>query len=312
MTTPEAQDDATRVIGVDVGGTKVLAAVVSRDGSLGSRLERPTDVSSEHALLAMLDGVVEELRAGDPEVAAIGFGLPSRIDQRRGRAVASVNVPLSDVDFRDRMRERHTLPVGIDNDANAAAIAEWRAGAARGARHVVMLTLGTGVGGGLILDGAPYRGATGSGAELGHIVLELDGPPCRCGGRGHLESFATGVAADRVARERIGPESNAHDLVRRGRAGEPAAVEALAGIGRYVGAAIASFVNALEPELIVIGGGFGEAAGELLLGSAREVLTQDGLSPGRENVRIVGAQLGTDAGVIGAGMLAFEALDPEP
>jgi glucokinase len=258
----------------------------------------------------MLDGVVEELRAGEPEVAAIGFGLPSRIDQRRGRAVASVNVPLADVDFRDRMRERHGLPVGIDNDANAATIAEWRAGAARGAQHVVMLTLGTGVGGGLIIDGTPYRGATGSGAELGHIVLELDGPPCRCGGRGHLESFATGVAADRVARERLGPESNAHDLVLRGRAGEPEAVEALAGIGRYVGAAIASFVNALEPELIVIGGGFGEAAGELLLGSAREVLAQDGLSPDRENVRILGAQLGTDAGVIGAGMVAFEALDP--
>jgi len=298
------------VIGVDVGGTKVLAAVVSHDGSLRARLERPTEVSSEQALLTMLDGVVEELRAGEPDVAAIGFGLPSRIDQRRGRAVASVNVPLADVDFRDRMRERHGLPVGIDNDANAATIAEWRAGAARGAQHVVMLTLGTGVGGGLIMDGTPYRGATGSGAELGHIVLELDGPPCRCGGRGHLESFATGVAADRVARERLGPESNAHDLVLRGRAGEPEAVEALAGIGRYVGAAIASFVNALEPELIVIGGGFGEAAGELLLGSAREVLAQDGLSPGRENVRILGAQLGTDAGVIGAGMVAFEALDP--
>ena len=298
------------MIGVDVGGTKVLAAVVSHDGSLRARLERPTEVSSEQALLTMLDGVVEELRAGEPEVAAIGFGLPSRIDQRRGRAVASVNVPLADVDFRDRMRERHGLPVGIDNDANAATIAEWRAGAARGAQHVVMLTLGTGVGGGLIMDGTPYRGATGSGAELGHIVLELDGPPCRCGGRGHLESFATGIAADRVARERLGPESNAHDLVLRGRAGEPEAVEALAGIGRYVGAAIASFVNALEPELIVIGGGFGEAAGELLLGSAREVLAQDGLSPGRENVRILGAQLGTDAGVIGAGMVAFEALDP--
>ena len=298
------------MIGVDVGGTKVLAAVVSHDGSLRARLERPTEVSSEQALLTMLDGVVEELRAGEPDVAAIGFGLPSRIDQRRGRAVASVNVPLADVDFRDRMRERHGLPVGIDNDANAATIAEWRAGAARGAQHVVMLTLGTGVGGGLIMDGTPYRGATGSGAELGHIVLELDGPPCRCGGRGHLESFATGVAADRVARERLGPESNAHDLVLRGRAGEPEAVEALAGIGRYVGAAIASFVNALEPELIVIGGGFGEAAGELLLGSAREVLAQDGLSPGRENVRILGAQLGTDAGVIGAGMVAFEALDP--
>jgi glucokinase len=311
VTTPEAQPDPTRVIGVDVGGTKVLAAIVSGDGSLGARLERATDVSSEEALLAMLDEVVEKLRAGDPEVAALGFGLPSRIDQRRGRAVASVNIPLTGVDFRDRMRERHGLPVGIDNDANAAAIAEWHAGAARGTSDVVMLTLGTGVGGGLILAGKPYRGATGSGAELGHIVLELDGPPCRCGGRGHLESFAAGPAADSAARDLYGSGSNAHDLVRQARAGDPQAVGALSRIGRYLGAGVASFVNVLEPELIVIGGGFGEAAGECLLGPAREVLAQDGLSPGRETVRLVEAQLGTDAGVIGAGMLAFEALDPE-
>jgi glucokinase len=297
------------VIGVDVGGTKVLAAVVSHDGSLEAQLERPTEVSSEDALLTMLDDAVEDLRAGNRDVAALGFGLPSRIDQRYGRAVASVNVPLADVDFRDRMHDRHGLPVAIDNDANAATIAEWSSGAAKGAQHVVMLTLGTGVGGGLILDGKPYRGATGGGAELGHIVLELDGPPCRCGGRGHLESFAAGLAADRVARERIGPDSNARDLIQRARAGEAEAVEALAGIGRYLGAGIASFVNALEPELIVIGGGFGEAGGEFLLGPAREVLAQDGLSPARENVRIVRAQLGTDAGVIGAGMIAFEALD---
>jgi glucokinase len=297
------------VIGVDVGGTKVLAAIVSPDGSLEAQLERPTEVTSQDGLLRMLDDAVEELRSGDRGVAALGFGLPSRIDQRRGRAVASVNVPLTDVDFRERMRERHGLPVAIDNDANAATIAEWRSGAARGAQHVVMLTLGTGVGGGLIFDGKPYRGATGGGAELGHIIVELDGPPCRCGGRGHLESFATGLAADRVARERIGPESNARDLLLRANAGESAAVEALAGIGRYLGAAIASLVNALEPELIVIGGGFGEAAGEFLLGPARQVLVRDALSPGRENVRIVGAQLGTYAGVIGAGMIAFEALD---
>jgi glucokinase len=287
----------------------VLAAVVSRDGSLEAQLERPTEISSESALLEMLDDVVEELRVGERDVAALGFGLPSRIDRRRGRAVASVNVPLVGVDFRDRMRERHGLPVAIDNDANAAAIAEWRSGAARGAQDVVMLTLGTGVGGGLILDGKPYRGATGGGAELGHIVVELDGPPCRCGGRGHLESFATGLAAAHVARELFGPDSNTRDLVRRAKAGEAKAVEGLAGIGRYVGAGIATFVNALEPELIVIGGGFGEAACDFLLGSAREVLARDGLAPARESVRIVEAQLGTDAGVIGAGMIAFEALD---
>jgi glucokinase len=311
VTTAEAQGNTPPTIGVDVGGTKTRAGVVSRDGSLGKPVERQTDVSSEETLLAMLDDVVEELRAGDDRVAALGFGLPSRIDQRRGRAVASVNIPLTDVDFRDRMRERHGLPVGIDNDANAAAIAEWHAGAARGARDVVMLTIGTGVGGGLILDGKPYRGATGSGAELGHIVVELDGPPCRCGGRGHLESFAAGPAADDAAVELYGPGSGARELVRRAGAGEAKAIEALARIGRYLGAGLATFVNVFEPELIVIGGGFGEAVGELVLGPAREVLARDGLLPGRESVRIVRARLGIDAGVIGAAMLAFEALGAE-
>jgi glucokinase len=303
--------EQSRVIGVDVGGTKILAAVVSRDGLLDGRLERPTEVRSEAALLAQLDELVDELRAGAPDVAALGFGIPSRINQVEGRAVASVNVPLRGTDFRERMRKRHELPVAIDNDANAAAIAEWQAGAARGAAHVVMLTLGTGVGGGLILGGRPYRGATGSGAELGHVVVELDGVPCRCGGRGHLESYATGLVAGELARARFGPDSGARDLVRRAEAGDADAVALLAGIGRHLGAALATFVNALEPELIVIGGGFGEAAAEFLLGAAREVLRRDGLEPGRDTVRLVLAELGTDAGVIGAGMIAFDAIATE-
>jgi glucokinase len=298
------------VIGVDVGGTKVLGAVITPDGRIeGDPVRRDTDVSSADAVLGVIDVVVETLRE-QAEVAALGFGLPSRIDQRSGRAVASVNIPLEGVDFRDRMRERHGLPVGIDNDANAATIAEWKAGAGRGARHLVMLTLGTGVGGGLILDGRPYRGATGSGAELGHIVVERDGVECGCGGRGHLESYAAGRAADRVAREVLGPGSNAYDLVERGRAGEADAVEALAEIGRWLGVGIASLVNVFEPEVVVVGGGFG-TAGELLLGSAREVLAREGLTPARDTVRVVEAELGNDAGVIGAGMLGFEALEPE-
>jgi glucokinase len=303
--------ERSRVIGVDVGGTKILAAVVAREGQIEARVERETAVSSEEALLSELDAMVDELRADAPDMAALGFGIPSRVDQRKGRAVASVNIPLEGLDFRDRMQERHGVPVGIDNDANAAAIGEWHAGAARGANNVVMLTLGTGVGGGLILDGKPFRGATGSGAELGHIVLELDGPPCGCGGRGHLESFAAGPAGDRAARELYGPDSGAQELVRRGQDGDADAVSALAKIGRYLGAGIASFVNVFEPELVVVGGGFG-AAGELLLASAREVVTVDGLVPGRDTVRIVQAALGGDAGVIGAGMIAFEALGAGP
>jgi glucokinase len=298
-----------KVIGVDVGGTKILGAVVTQEGEIVARDQRDTEVSSEDALLAVIDGIVQDFRA-DTEVVALGFGLPSRIDQRTGHAVASVNVPLEGVDFRSRMQERHGLPVGIDNDGTAAAIGEWTAGAARGAGYVVMLTLGTGVGGGLILGGRPYRGASGSGAELGHIVIGLDGPPCGCGGHGHLESYASGRAADGVAREVLGPGSDAHDLVERGRAGEAVAVEALAGIGRRLGAGIASFLNVFEPELVVIGGGFADA-GELLLGPAREAVAVEGLTPARDTVRIVRSELGVDAGVIGAGMLGFEALETE-
>jgi len=173
---------------------------------------------------------------------------------------------------------------------------------------VVMLTLGTGIGGGLILGGRPYRGATGSGAELGHIVIEFDGPLCGCGGRGHFEAVASGKAAGQVAQKLYGPEASGQDLVRRAESGEDDAVEAMAAIGRRLGAAIATFVNIFEPEIVVIGGGFGRAS-ELMLGPARGVLARDGLAPGRDSLRIVEAQLGSDAGVIGAGMIAFEALD---
>jgi glucokinase len=297
-----------RVIGVDVGGTKTLFSLVAPDGTIEARVRRTTVTSSQESLLAELDSGVEELRSAHPEAAAIGFGIPSRIDQRRGRALASVNIPLADIDFRDRMRERHGLPVAIDNDGNAAAIAEWKIGAARDKSYVVMLTLGTGVGGGLILDGRPYRGATGSGAELGHIVIQVDGPECACGGRGHLEAVASGNAAGRVARELYGNGATGEDLVRRAEEGEPGAVEAMTQIGRGLGAAIATFVNMFEPEIVVIGGGFG-VSNDLLQAPAREVILRDGLPPGRDTLAIVEAELGRDAGVIGAAMIAFEALD---
>jgi glucokinase len=298
---------ALRVIGVDVGGTKTLAAVVSGEGSIETQVAHPTDVSSQDALLAGLDAIVDELRA-EHEVAALGFGIPSRIDQRSGRALYSVNIPLAGVDFRDRMQAKHRLPVGIDNDGNAAAIGEWHSGAAKGARHVVMLTLGTGVGGGLILDGGPYRGATGGGAELGHIVIGRDGPSCGCGGHGHLESYASGRAADRMAQELYGEGSDGHELVAKAQDADDEAFAALAEIGRWLGAGIATFVNVFEPELVVVGGGFGSSAGELLLGPAREVVAREGLEPARDTVRIELAQLGFYAGVIGAGMIAVEAL----
>jgi glucokinase len=140
-----------RAIGIDVGGTKIAAGVVDRDGKILSRVERPTPTESRDEFLEVLDEMVDQLR-GDG-IAAIGFGLPSTIDQRTGRVIGSVHVPLADFDFRDHAAERFSVPVALDNDGNAAAIAEWTIGAGKGSDHMIMLTLGTGVGGGLILDG---------------------------------------------------------------------------------------------------------------------------------------------------------------
>ena len=194
-------------------------------------------------------------------MAAIGFGLPSTIDQRTGRVVGSVHVPLADFDFRDHAAERFSVPVALDNDGNAAAIAEWKIGAGKGSSHMVMLTLGTGVGGGLILDGKPYRGYVGAGAEIGHMVLEYGGAPCsgNCTGHGHFEQVSSGGAADRRAVELLGPDATGRELVGAARAGNQEALEAIRDIGRRLGAALGSLVNIFNPEVIVIGGGFSQA-----------------------------------------------------
>ena len=296
--------DGQRVIGVDLGGTKILAGIVDRDGRADRRREHPTPVTSQDDLLAGLDAAVEELL--DDEIAAIGFGIPSPIDQRTGRAQQAVNIPLDDsIDFRARMAERFGLPVGIENDANAATYAEFHFGAAHDVQTTVMLTLGTGCGGGAVVDGKLYQGW----AEFGHMVIVYDGIPCQgaCTGRGHLEAYVTGVAATRLAQEVFGPAVDSHRLVRLANEGEPRAIEILDGIGRHLGAGIGSLVNIFNPERVVIGGGFA-AAGDFILDPAREIVAREGLAGAGKRLRIVRAELGTAAGLIGAALVAFDAL----
>jgi glucokinase len=294
------------VIGVDVGGTKILAGLVTRDGTVLAHREHPTPVESETALLDGLETAVREFL--DESVVAVGFGIPSQIDQRAGIALGSVNIPLRGVPFRDRMAQRLDLPVGIDNDANAAAIAEWAVGAGRGTTDMVMLTLGTGVGGGLILGGRPFRGWFGAGAEIGHMVIVHGGLRCRCGGYGHLESYASGKAADELAAAAFGPAADAHRLVRLAREGDARAIELLKDVGEHLGSGLASLVNIFNPELIVVGGGFA-AAGEFLFGPAKAVADREVLGSIRDSYRIVRAELGTSAGMIGAALVAFEAAE---
>jgi glucokinase len=295
--------DSSRVIGVDVGGTKILAGIVSPEGRVEQRRERPTRLDSQDTLIEELAAAVEEML--DESVGAIGFGLPSRVDPRAGRVDGSVNIPLANVPLRDLMRERFGRPVAIENDGNAAALAEFRAGAGRDARTMVMLTLGTGCGGGVVIDGELLR----DGGELGHVVIEYDGIPCQgtCTGRGHLEAYVSGTAATMLAREEFGPAVDAHRLVRLANEGEARAVDILSGIGARLGAAIGSFVNVFRPDLVVVGGGFA-AAGDFLLDPARETMRREALPPARDRVRIVRAALGTAAGVIGAGFVGYDAL----
>ena len=296
--------DGKRVIGVDLGGTKILAGIVDRDGRLERHRENPTPVSSQDDLLAGLDRAVEELL--DDEIAALGFGLPSPIDQRTGRAQQAVNIPLdATIDFRARMSDRFGLPVGIENDANSAAYAEFHFGAAREANSMVMLTLGTGCGGGAVIDGKLFRGW----AEFGHMVIVYDGIPCQgtCTGRGHLEPYVTGVAATKLAQAEFGPAVDAHRLVRLADEGEPRAISILDGIGRHLGAGIGSLVNIFNPDLVVIGGGFA-AAGDFILDPAREIVAREGLAGAGKRLRIVRAELGTSAGLIGAALVAFDTL----
>ena len=276
---------ARRTIGVDMGGTKLLAGAVGAGLEVHHRAQRTLKGLDQQALLdAAVDAVEEARAAAGDEVEAVGFGIPCLFDRRTGIAVIAVNLPLANVPFADLMAERLGLPVFVDNDANVAALAEHRAGAAQGADEAVVLTIGTGIGGGLILRGELYRGAIGSGGELGHMVIDMDGPPCQgnCPNHGCVEALASGTAlereAARIADER--PDSGLGQARTAGRSltgrlvtelahdGDDSAIEVITLIGSRLGVAVASFVNIFNPQVVGIGGGV-IAAGELLLEPAR-------------------------------------------
>jgi glucokinase len=294
---------APLVIGLDVGGTKILSGLVDRDGNVVADHEVHSPGESQADVLAALDAAVEKLL--DDRVQAIGYGIPANLERGTGRILRATNLPLENVDLVTRSQERYGLPVGVENDGSVAALAEWKCGAGRGASNLVMLTLGTGVGGGIVIDGRLFRGW----AELGHIVVQEGGLPCACGGRGHLEVLASGHAGDRAARELYGPEGDAHVLIDKAKGGDVGARDALARIGESLGAAVGSLANVFDPELVVIGGGFGAAAGDLLLEPAREAARREAIPPADETLRIVAAELGAEAGLVGAALVGFEALD---
>lgn len=305
------------MVGIDAGGTKLLGGVVDEGLSVLHRARRVWPGAGRQEVLDLFVDIVEEALAASPDAAAIGFGIPALMDRDRAVARACVHLPLAGVPFRDLMSERLGRPVAVDNDANCALLAEARAGAAKGARDALLLTLGTGIGGGVLADGRIYRGDGGAG-ELGHVVVELDGEQCPCGNRGCLETVASGSALERAGRKaaEAAPESALGRAQAGGRTitgplvtelageGDHAARDILAAAGRKLGAGLSGLANAFNPEVIVIGGG-AAAAGELLLGPAREELRRRALGPNAE-VPVVAAHFGDEAGMLGAALFAME------
>ncbi|TDB37773.1 MAG: ROK family protein [Actinobacteria bacterium] len=314
----------TYAVGVDVGGTRIAVGLVERKGRLVKEAKVLTPRNGPFAVVdAVIELVAETISGTHPsEIAGIGMGLPAQIDFMKQSVEFCTNLPLAGVDVRSLIMSRIRQDVTIDNDGHCAGIGEARFGAAKGIRDFVMITLGTGVGGALFLDGEPYRGSRGLGGEIGHMVVRLDGPPCPCGGFGHIESYlgrpaiagrgreAARAFSGQAIRDRAKGDADAvtaEHVLQAALAGDEIARDILLEAGDILGEALVGIVNLLNPRLIVVGGGIGESADMLVTRSA-EVIAEKALA-GRRDVKVVQAQLGNDAGVLGAAALAFDEHD---
>jgi len=290
-------------VGVDVGGTKIAVVRMAGDHSWSASETLPTPKDGE----ALLDRVAEAVDrcladTGDDEVLGVGIGLPSQIERPAGNVRGSTNVDLAGVSILDEMARRMPHRVVVDNDGNVSALAEHRLGAGRGTSHLVMLTIGTGVGAGVVIDGALQHGGGGWGMELGHMVVQADGPRCQrnCPNHGCLETMVSGTAIERDA----GVESL--EVVRRAAAGDTDALGVLERAGTFLGVGLANLANIFSPQVFVIGGGVGLAGGLITPAAEREYAAR--VLPANAGIPIVPAELGSDAGAVGAALLAWEEL----
>jgi glucokinase len=283
------------VVGVDIGGTKVLGVLVDPGGVPRQRVYATHAARGVSAVAELLTTVIRRCADGQ-EVGAAGIAVAGWLSPDRRTVRLAANLGLRDDRLGDEVAARTGLPIVLDNDGDAAALAEDRFGAARGCRVSMTVTVGTGVGGGVVVDGRPLTGAHGLGAEIGHMCLDADGPACVCGGRGCLETYACGPAIARAA-----GCHDAHEVVAAARAGRPPAVAALTGAGTALGRAIAALAATLDPGVVVLGGGVAAGAGPLLLDPVRRAVRRAGsLSVIAEPPDVRPAACGTDAGALGA------------
>ena len=309
-------------IGVDVGGTNLVAGLVDQDGTILKKVSRPVDRSmSDRALCGQLAQLAREAciqgGAAPEEIQAVGVGFPGLVDNRRGVVVQTTNMPFADTPFRELFQAEWDVPVYLGNDANCAAIGEYWAGAAKGCDPAVVITLGTGIGGGMVCGGKVFTGCANSGMEVGHMITQPGGVPCPCGNRGCWEQYGSATALIRITREEMAQDREsllwqlcggdpervqgrtAFDGVEQG---DPASRRALDRYLQGLSVGLINLVNVLQPQVICLGGGISNAEDELLLNPLRELVKQGSYDRSMPT-RLARASLGNDAGVVGAALL---------
>jgi glucokinase len=303
-------------IGVDVGGTKIAAAVVSPEGKILNEVRYPTQAVPPNRLIETIARAITEVKDGF-EVGGVCLAVPGLILAAENKVIFAPNLhEIENIRLDEEIGSSTGTSVTVENDANAAAWGEFRYGAGKDVEHQVFITLGTGVGGGIITHGVLLRGAQGAGGELGHVTIDATGPRCGCGNHGCLEALASGTAIRRRAREvandrpgsalgRLAVEREVlgEDVTRLAQEGDEASILVLEETGRWLGIGLAGFVNTFNPEVIPVGGG-ASRAGELILEPARREVHLRARSPSRDLVEIKEATLGPESGVLGAAALA--------
>jgi glucokinase len=310
------------VVGIDLGGTKILSLCLDTAHNIVGRDYRETH--AQEGVDAVIGRMLQSARAAadDRELRGIGISAPGPLDIGRGIVTNAPNLPgWSDVPLQQLIRDRAGVPAWIENDANAGAVAEHRLGAGRGSQHLVLVAVGTGVGGGLVLDGKLYHGASGGAGEVGHMVVDPDGALCGCGRAGCLEAVASGRALDKAAQaiaasqpngmlvqiaKREAEEPGARILDLAATEGDVAAIEALQRAGRFLGAGLANLVNLLNPDVIALGGSVRHS--RLYVETAIESMQHEAFAQHLADVRVVQAELGDDAPAVGAALIAIEKL----
>jgi glucokinase len=294
----------TRAIGVDIGGTKILSAVIDEKGNIIKSLRVPSEgKEGRDKILSHLYGAIEGVISED--IVGIGIGTAGQVDPDTGTIVTATpnlkdwaGTPLKDI-----IEKRFGLPTYVDNDGNVAALGEWWAGGGRGARCLLCLTIGTGIGSGIVYEGKVFRGAKGVGAELGHMSIKYDGIRCNCGGIGCIEAYASGPALMRKLQEKGKSIATPEDVLRYAESGDTIVLEAIEEIGTLLGYAMVSFINIFNPDIILLSGGVSNL-GDFLIRPVRKIVDTYAL-PGGRDVKITRATLGENAGVVGASALVF-------